>query len=242
MENLDTLKLTFIENVLNEVDSTKYLGVILDKHLSWKNHIEYVSKKIRCIVGIFCKIRRYLNINLLKKLYYAMIHCHLQYCIESWGSAYDTVIQPLVRLQNRMIKIFYNVNKLTPVNYVKLYGNLKILYVRKFYYYNFCQFVYTEIQNGSVSGIIFSFQTCTSVINESSKHMTRSKANNNLSFEVHRTNYYKQSIKHCGRKFFNLIPQEIRKSPSVTVFKRNLKEWLYSNNIDMSNLIFCNRH
>ena len=31
---------------INEVSHTKFLGVIIDKNLTWKNHIDYVCSKV----------------------------------------------------------------------------------------------------------------------------------------------------------------------------------------------------
>ena len=38
-------------------DHVKYLGVLLDNHVSWKYHIDNVALKIRRIVGVFASPR-----------------------------------------------------------------------------------------------------------------------------------------------------------------------------------------
>ena len=37
----------------------KYLGVLLDKHLTWKHHIDYVASKISKTVGIIARLRHF---------------------------------------------------------------------------------------------------------------------------------------------------------------------------------------
>ena len=37
--------LTLENTVIKQVMETKFLGVLIDKHLSWKPHIDFVSKK-----------------------------------------------------------------------------------------------------------------------------------------------------------------------------------------------------
>ena len=39
--------------VLKRVTSNKYLGIIIDDKLTWKEHIDYVYKNIVKFVGIF---------------------------------------------------------------------------------------------------------------------------------------------------------------------------------------------
>ena len=65
----------------------KYLGVIIDSHLNWKNHILMVSKKISRCIGIMCKLRQFMNTNMLKNIYYSLLYSHMVYAIQVWGSA-----------------------------------------------------------------------------------------------------------------------------------------------------------
>ena len=47
--------LTLENAVIKQVKETKFLGVLIDQHLSWKPHIDFVSKKISKSVGIIAK-------------------------------------------------------------------------------------------------------------------------------------------------------------------------------------------
>lgn len=38
-------------------------------------------------------------------MYFSLVHCHLSYCIDSWGWTYTTYLEPLRKLQKRSIKI-----------------------------------------------------------------------------------------------------------------------------------------
>ena len=42
-----TLCLSLGDSLLRQVSSTKYLGVCIDSHLTWQNHIDYVMKRVR---------------------------------------------------------------------------------------------------------------------------------------------------------------------------------------------------
>ena len=48
----------------------KYLGVMIDEHLTWKNHISFIRARISRNIGILSKLRYYLSIQQLKQLYY----------------------------------------------------------------------------------------------------------------------------------------------------------------------------
>ena len=48
------LKIMLNEYEIKQVHNTKFLGVMIDEHLTWKNHINYVTCKIAKTVGILC--------------------------------------------------------------------------------------------------------------------------------------------------------------------------------------------
>ena len=59
-----TLKIN--RKAIMEKEHIKYLGVIIDSHLSWKQHILTISKRFSRCIGILCKLRPFLNTNNLK--------------------------------------------------------------------------------------------------------------------------------------------------------------------------------
>ena len=50
-------------NVVELVESTKFLGVYIDQHLTWKTHINVISKKIAKSIGLIYKANFYLHQN-----------------------------------------------------------------------------------------------------------------------------------------------------------------------------------
>ena len=84
---------------LTLLDNIKYLGVYIDQQFTWKSHINSVCKKIAPIIGILSKVRHLLTFPILRQLYYALIHPHILYCIEAYGSTYKTHVEPLLILQ-----------------------------------------------------------------------------------------------------------------------------------------------
>ena len=50
---------------------TKYLGMIINEHLTFKNHMDTVKLKLNRANGLLAKLRHYVNPALLKTIYYA---------------------------------------------------------------------------------------------------------------------------------------------------------------------------
>ena len=106
LKNLITL--SFIHHSkknLEHKEYIKYLGVLIDSKLSWKSHIREISKKSSRSVGILAKMRHYANINVLTKLYYAIIYPFQIYGLLAWGSTYPTTLKSIVILQKKAVRI-----------------------------------------------------------------------------------------------------------------------------------------
>ena len=67
------------------------------------------------------KIKYYVDVPTLTKIYHALFKSRLQYAILSWGSANTTVLQPLRVLQNRAIRHIARASRYTRMD--RLYLN-----------------------------------------------------------------------------------------------------------------------
>ena len=56
-ENNDNARIILDKTPLKRVDKTKFLGVTIDKNLTWKNHIDNMSKSISRGVGIMNELK-----------------------------------------------------------------------------------------------------------------------------------------------------------------------------------------
>jgi len=81
----------------------KFLGVLLDEHLSWKYHLTELSKKLARTCVVLFKIRYFLLIDILVCLYNSIFSPFLQFGILVWGLTYETHISPLFLLQKRVV-------------------------------------------------------------------------------------------------------------------------------------------
>jgi hypothetical protein len=61
--------------------STKFLGLHVDEFLLWKNHLAQINKKISYALFMTKQAKNILSVDVLKTLYFALIHPHLTYGI-----------------------------------------------------------------------------------------------------------------------------------------------------------------
>ena len=118
---------------INQQKSVKYLGILIDCHLNWKEQIQQISKNISRGIGVLCKIRHFFDTKTLVQLYHAIILPFLSYGCIVWGNTYDQNIKPLQIIQKKAIRLitFSNFDTHTSLlfarlNLLKLQDHIKL--------------------------------------------------------------------------------------------------------------------
>ena len=75
------IKILINNNIVDHINNTKFLGVIIDSKLNWVAHILYIKSKISKSIGILLKIRKFLQNNTMRNMYFTFIYPYLIYCI-----------------------------------------------------------------------------------------------------------------------------------------------------------------
>ena len=88
--------------------SVKFLGIILDEHLTWNQHINDLCNKLRSLFHIFYNIRRYLSKENIKTLYYTLVYSRIKYGLSVYGHAGVTKLNKIQFLQNQLLKVLSN--------------------------------------------------------------------------------------------------------------------------------------
>ena len=128
------------DNVITETSESKFLGVIVDNKLSWASHIKLISNKISKSLSILRYLRYSFPTNILKTLYMTLILPYLSYCNIIWGSAFKTVLKPIVILQKKSIR---TITKSHFLEHTKpLFKTCKLLNVSQLFDLNCAKFIF----------------------------------------------------------------------------------------------------
>ena len=87
------------------LNNTKSLGVIVDKHLTWKEHIHYLNIKLTRALGIISKLRYNVPRHLLVTIYSAFFKPHIDYCVNIWSCTCNTNLQPINVSMKKAIRL-----------------------------------------------------------------------------------------------------------------------------------------
>jgi hypothetical protein len=83
LEKTNLMKLTigYKDKYIEEVVSTKFLGIHLDNHLNWNNHIDQIIRKLSAACYAVRQMYHFVNQNTLKSIYFAYFHSVVKYGI-----------------------------------------------------------------------------------------------------------------------------------------------------------------
>ena len=86
---------------LERVQTSKFLGLILNENMSWKPHIYLLSNKLAKCAGVLNKLKCLLSIHILRTLYFSMVQSRMMYGILTWWFDYYRI----EKLQKRFVRI-----------------------------------------------------------------------------------------------------------------------------------------
>ena len=206
---------------ISEIESTKFLGVYIDRTLSFKPHVNYLRTKISKSIGILFKLNKYLPNYILQKLYYTLVYPYYVYGIEAWYSTYTNTTKPLVILQKKTIRSIFNLEYRAHTNdYFKLMNSLKL---NDLYKCQILSYFYKTLNFPNFDPTLKNSLQWTSDIHS---HDTRNI--NKILPTHHNLTKTKFCMKHIGTKLYNEIPSEICQLTTLFKFKKNIKKYYVS--------------
>ena len=210
-----------LENVpISRVSNCVYLGFNIDERLKWVSHIDDVYSGLVKFTSIFFKLRTILPPRVLKDLYFALIHSKLLYGIEIYGIANLTHLDKLIKLNNKLLRTLQN----KPLDYplYQLYKNYDTLPIPALYKFKLLKFMFlfTYHKNMLPSAFQNYFQTNSSI------HQYNTRNKNDFHFFNSSNNFGHKTFEFNGTKLWNELPIVIKKSSSIPIFQKLVKEHL----------------
>ena len=98
-------------HVLESQDSTKYLGVDIQSSLSWKTHIDRITRKSNSMLGFLCPNLRSCSEETKSNAYFSMVRSNLVYCSSVWSPHHKDQIHKIEMVQRHATR--YTTNDVT---------------------------------------------------------------------------------------------------------------------------------
>ena len=94
------LKINYCNEKVEEVDDTKFLGIMLDKNCNWKAHIIHVCNKLDRFVYALKRLRQVSSIQTALCAYHGYVASTLKYAVILWGNSVD--VEKAFKIQKKV--------------------------------------------------------------------------------------------------------------------------------------------
>lgn len=200
--NKPKLNIKYGNVAISESDNTKFLGLYLDSHLTWKYNIDALSKKLSQFAYALYKLSKTVNRVTVKIAYNAYVASSIRYGIIFWGNSTDRDIA--FKAQKKCLRSF---TKLQSMDSCKpLFKELSLLTLPSMYIYEMGVFVRCNLHL---------FEALRSRRYQNTIHAT-----------AHKTAFFAKSVLGMAPKIYNSIPAAIRNKECLRSFKGSLFRFL----------------
>jgi len=203
--NLSTFNLN--SNRISSQNSIEYLGIKIDSHLNWQDHIENLSKRLTSATFVLRIIRESTNLETQITVYHAYFASIMNYGLTVWGSANQA--KKIFILQKRAVRLIAKVPQITHCK--EFFIRFKIMTLYSSYIYQLALMVKRDFDTFMENQISHDYNT---------------RSRNLIKPVQHRLNIFHLSPQYMAPKIYNSLPLTIKNINSITKFKKTLKNFL----------------
>ena len=200
------------------VDKFKYLGIVIDNKLNFKEHVSYTETKIKKKLGYLSRVSKHLSMFTRLLIYNTIIKPHLTFCVTILYHALLKDVNKLQMLQNRGMRIILRCSRYESIK--NMLFMLNWLDVKEWIQINGLVYIF-KIMNGMMPEYM---ENKITLNNEIHTYGTRKAGEIHLKYCNKQIMY--KSIFYLGIRDYNRLPINIKISKNVTEFKEKCVVYL----------------
>jgi len=81
----EAFQIIYQKKIITGTNNTNFLGLELNKNISWKNHVQKIMHKLSSACYLVRRMYPCCNLNTLKMTFFACFHTVVEYGISFWG-------------------------------------------------------------------------------------------------------------------------------------------------------------
>ena len=206
-------------DLLEEVCSTKYLGVTVDSTLLWDSQCDNLCCKLAGKITVLRRIQSFVKTEMLKLLYEKTIQPVMDYACSLWCHTKKSNINKLQRVQNYVARIITGNFDYLNTNSIDLICSLRWANVQER-----CDYFAAVLMYEAIHGLTPMYMTNNIVMaGETHERDTRLSDSNDVNIPPHNSDVLKRSFTYNGSVIWNNLPDEIRMATDVPDFKWRYK-------------------
>lgn len=203
---------------IEEVRRAKYLGVIIDDNLTFRdNAIESINKVARKL-NIIYRLDNSISCYAKNVVYKAVIAPHFDYCSSIMLSYTQELLDRMQKVQNKGMRLVLGVNKYTSIK--SMIETLGWMDIRQRMIYNCCILIHKLIVNETPQYLF------KNIVKLNDKHGHDTRGGIMIDITSTRTHSAEKSIAYKGFNYYNKLPNSLKVENRMSHFKRLLKIYI----------------
>ena len=209
---------------LKPEDNATFLGLTLDKNLTWEEHCKKVANKMAQNAGVLNRVKKSIPAVSMKILFNSIIFPHYSYCLEVWGNCQQKYLKRIIGLQKKTVRCITKSHWLAHTE--PRMKNLKILKLEDQHQLQ-CLALTFNMLKGLAPDVFELIQKQ----NANSSHALRSSTNrpDNLRIRAFRAVKNTVSSGCLFSELWNSLPTDLQNSTSCKQLKNQLKTRFLNN-------------
>lgn len=219
----DHLKLQINNETIQISECEELLGIKVDPTLTWSAQIDKLCSAISSRIYLLSRIKQYLNLEARKLFCNGYIMPLIDYCCTIWGNCSEDNLNRILKLQKRAARLVFDADPLSSSD--PLFKELKWMPVKTRIHYHKLLLIYKSLHHQApeyLSGNL-------TYVRENNPYHLRNAVRGNLYTNKPRTELYKKSFQYSASILWNGLPDDIRLSSNIDVFRNRLKCYLLLN-------------
>ena len=210
-KNYDSRSFVYLEDAfLESEDIVKLLGILIDKELTFEDHIKWLLKKANQKLLALMRVSKYMTQEKLRILLKSFIESQFNYCPLIWMCHSRELNVRINKLHERALRLVYKEKNLTFEQLLEK-DNAFTIHERNL------QKLATEM-----------YKVKNDLCPKTMKDLFVLKSSGNDDFALPKANTVNrglETIRYRGPKTWKLVPDDIKEAKSVAEFKAKIKNW-----------------
>jgi len=208
--------------VIERVKKIKYLGIMVDDHLTFKEHANQIISRISFIIQYFYRCSQFLTMWSKIIVYNTLILPHFNYCSSVLFMLNQNELGRLQKLQNRAMRIILSCNKYTPIKF--MLECLEWLPITVYIRFNVMTLIH-KIRKGYAPSYLTK-----KVSYNNNVHDYETRQRNHINIARKNKKLGQNSVFYKGFDVYNRLPEYIKNCSCILTFKKHLKLHLLREN------------
>ena len=213
---------------VNSASSARNIGVVMDPLLSMEKQVAKITRTCYMALRDIGRIRRFLTVEATKQLVLSHVMCHLDVNNALLYNIPKSVLNKLQIVQNRSARLIFKLDKYAPTEEIRC-DVLHWLPVEFRIQFKINLLTYKCLNNLAPSYL------CNLISIRVPTKQTRSAAKFLLNEKTGRISVGDRAFSVCAPKLWNALPENLKYSANINIFKNNLKTHLFKIAFDICN-------